>query len=192
MRSISCARKLLHKFQCARAYANRKHAFDKAFHLARNIAIKRAILQNVAENRLHCTKPRPHLPLGDKRRTKKVREIQESASSSDDGEFFLRSVEITAPRPPKVDTISDSAAQADQNPTVDNWPALYQWEINLSTNSINVTCKIDIGAQANVLPVSNYNSLLKQPKFCKSKARLTANNCSPIAVAGKRTAFIPY
>ena len=157
-------------------------------------AIKRAILQNAAQNSLHCTKPHPYLPpknFSHKRHPKRVREIQQSASSNSDNEFFLGSVEITAPCPPQIDTIGDSDAQADQNTTVDSGPTLYQWEINLSTNGTNVTYKIDTGSQAIVLPLSTYKSL-KQPKLHKSKARLTAYNGSPIAEAGKCTAFIRH
>ena len=64
--------------------------------------------------------------FSDRRRQKKVREIQESASSDSDDEFFFGSVEIIAPSPPKIATICDSDAQADQNPTVDNGHTLHQ------------------------------------------------------------------
>ena len=66
------------------------------------------------------------------------------------------------------------------------------WYIDLETNGSDVDYKIDIGAQANVLPLNVYRCLLKKPKLHKSNAKLTTYNGTTIKVLGKRIVSIPF
>ena len=55
----------------------------------------------------------------------------------------------------------------------------------MDTNGSNVRYKLDTGAQVNVLPKSQYNSLTRKPKLKNTKVKLTAYNGTNIPVVGK-------
>ena len=48
------------------------------------------------------------------------------------------------------------------------------WLSRLVTTLGNITCKLDTGAEANVLPVSDYNKLLNRPPLKLTDIKLTA------------------
>ena len=66
------------------------------------------------------------------------------------------------------------------------------WYIDLETNGSDVRCKIDTGAQANVLPLIVYRCLLKKLKLHKSNPKLTSYNGTTIKVLDKCKVSIPY
>ena len=88
----------------------------------------------------------------------------DSTSSSDEDIFFIKE-------------ISGIGVENDQLEDI--------WNVALDVCGTMVTFKIDTGAQVNVLPKSQYNKLLKRPKFLKSSTKLKAYNGSSIPVAGK-------
>ena len=58
------------------------------------------------------------------------------------------------------------------------------WLSTLVTTLDNITCKLDTGAEANVLPVSNYNKLLNRPPLKPTDIKLTAYGGSSINPIG--------
>ena len=58
------------------------------------------------------------------------------------------------------------------------------WLSTLVTTLGNITCKLDTGAEANVLPVSDYNKLLNRPPLKSTDIKLTAYGGSSINPIG--------
>ena len=58
------------------------------------------------------------------------------------------------------------------------------WTVDLSTNDTIINYKIDTGAQANILPYTEYIKLVKRPKLKKSNVMLSAYNNSNIPTKG--------
>lgn len=59
-----------------------------------------------------------------------------------------------------------------------------EWNIILSTNGTEVKYKLDTGAEANVISISDIKKLYKSPKINPTKAKLSAYNGTSIPVVG--------
>ena len=66
------------------------------------------------------------------------------------------------------------------------------WTVDLSTNDTIINYKIDTGAQANILPYTEYIKLVKRPKLKKSNVMLSAYNNSNIPTKGSCILHIQY
>ena len=117
--------------------------------------------------------------------TKKVREIEEdidseSAESTSDDEFYIEFVTVTENEPEtvhgceellKIDSVGDAGTT--------------QWSITLETAGEDTSCKIDIGAQVNVLPKKYFGRLSPHPELKSTAVNLSAYNDTSIPVDGK-------
>ena len=55
---------------------------------------------------------------------------------------------------------------------------------------VNIQFKMDSGAQANILPVSEIKSMIPQPELKQTSTKLTAYNGSNISVLGKFSTIV--
>lgn len=99
-----------------------------------------------------------------------TRERREDSDSDSATQFFIHAVQNTMRK-------SDNAAS---------------WNIKLKTNNKTINCKIDTGAQCNVLPKSVFESLKVNNKLNKSKAKLVAYSGHPLKTVGKVTIECEY
>ena len=58
------------------------------------------------------------------------------------------------------------------------------WLSKLTTPNGDITCKLDTGAEANVLPTTAFNKLAVRPPLQPTKTQLTAYGGSPINSIG--------
>ena len=134
-----------------------------------------------------CTRP--------KLRTIKHVDADSSSEDESESEFFIGSIQATE-EPPEIAEIKepsetevarDSACQDEDVEifAIENYTPGTDWSMNLETNGSDVTYKLDTGAQANVMPKSEYLKLIRKPKLKVTRAKLTAYSGSSIPVLGK-------
>ena len=58
------------------------------------------------------------------------------------------------------------------------------WLSTVTTTNGNITCKLDMGAEASVLPISAYNKLLIKPSLKPTDIKLSADDGSSITPVG--------
>ena len=67
-----------------------------------------------------------------------------------------------------------------------------EWSVTLNTNGINICYKIDSGAQVNVLPENQVETLQRKPRITRSTTIPSAYNRSNIPVKGQCTLDIHH
>ena len=67
-----------------------------------------------------------------------------------------------------------------------------KWSVTLDTNRTNICYKIDSGAQVNVLPENQIETLQRKPRITKSTTTLSAYNGSNIPAKGQCTLDIHH
>ena len=94
---------------------------------------------------------------------------------------------VETKEPSQTEVVHDSACQDDDVElfAIENDTSATNWSMNSETNGSDVTYKLDTGAQANVMPKSEYLKLIRRPKLKVSKVKLTAYSGSSIPVIGK-------
>ena len=134
-----------------------------------------------------CTRP--------KLRTIKHVDADSSSEDESESEFFIGSIQATEEpseiaeikEPSETEVVHDSACQDEDVEifAIENYTPGTDWSMNLETNGSDVTYKLDTGAQANVMPKSEYLKLIRKPKLKVTRVKLTAYSGSSIPVLGK-------
>ena len=96
----------------------------------------------------------------------------------DGGNFFIDAI-FDIPNEVKNKSINKST----QSPRIQN----AEWSVTLNTNGTNSCYKINSGAQVNVIPENQIETLQTKPRITKSTTTLSAYNGSNIPVKGKCT-----
>ena len=65
-----------------------------------------------------------------------------------------------------------------------NYSDIKIWNAFLSTNGIEIVCKVDTGAKLNVVSKAEFNTLKSKSKLPETDIKLTAYNNTKITIAG--------
>ena len=131
----------------------------------------------------NCSKLNHFAKCCNKKKTRKVREV--NAETSDEDEFFVGAVGAESDASLETDKLAEQKQENLEEYVVGGISNTSEWSISLSTNGSDVLYKLDTGAQVNILPKSEYMKLAQKPKLKETKIKLTAYNSTKIPVLGK-------